>query len=68
MFSRGITSRFTYIVILTWLFVGVDFGILMLVLNTKREITIEGEIGLFNSIMTSEPLYLTDIKIDEGRD
>ena len=68
MSDRGITSRFVYIVILTWLFVGVDFGILMLVLNTKREITIEGEIGLLNSMMTGEPLCLTGTKIDEERD
>ena len=47
---------------------GVDFGILILILNTKREIAVEGEIGLFNSIITDEPLYLTDTKIDEKRD
>ncbi len=47
---------------------GVDFGILILMLDVKREIAVEGEIGLFNSIMAGEPLYLTDIKIDEGRD
>jgi len=47
--------------------VGVDFGILMLVLNAEREIAVEEEIGLFNS-MTGEPLYLTGIRIDEGRD
>ena len=46
---------------------GVDFDILILILDTKRKITVEGEIGLFNSI-TGELLYLTDIKIDEGRD
>ena len=53
--------------ILTWLFVGVDFGILILVLDTEREIIMEGEIGLFNS-MAGEPLYITGIGIDEGRD
>ncbi len=36
--------------------------------TTKREITTEKEIGLFNSIMTGEPLYLTGTGIDEGRD
>ena len=65
--SRGITNKFTYIVILTWLSVGVDFNILMLVLNTEREIAIEGKIELLNSI-ASEPLYLTGIKIDDERD
>jgi len=54
-------------VILIWLFVGVDFGILILVLDTEREIIIEKEIGLFNS-MVGEPLYLTGTGIDEGRD
>ena len=44
---------------------GVDFGILILILNIKREITIKGEIELFNSIITSEPLYLTGTKINE---
>jgi len=39
----------------------------MLVLDTEREISVEGEIGLFNSI-TNEPLYLTGTGIDEGRD
>jgi len=48
--------------------VGVDFGILILILNTKREIAIEGEIGLFNLMMTGEPLCLTGTEIDEGRD
>ncbi len=43
----------------------VDFGILMLVLNTQREIVIKEEIELFNSIITGESLYLTGIKIDE---
>ena len=66
--NKGITSKFIYIVILTWLSVGVDFGILMLVLNAEREITMKGEIGLFNSMMAGEPLYLTGTKIDEGRD
>ncbi len=46
---------------------GVDFGILMLVLDTECKIVVEGEIGLFNSI-AGEPLYLTGTKIDEGRD
>ena len=54
--GRGITSRFIYIVILTWLFVGVDFGILILVLDAEREIAVKEEIGLFNSIMAGEPL------------
>ena len=45
-----------------------DFGILILVLNTEREIAVEREIGLFNSMMAGEPLCLTGIKIDEGRD
>ncbi len=67
MSGRDITSRFIYIVILTWLFIGVDFGILMLVLNTEREIVVEGEIGLFNSII-DEPLYLTGTGINEKRD
>jgi len=39
----------------------------MLVFDTEREIAVEGEIGLFNSI-AGEPLYLTGIKIDDGRD
>ncbi len=65
--GRDIISRFICIVILIWLFVGVDFGILILVLDTEREIAVEGEIGLFNS-MVGEPLYLTGIGIDEGRD
>ncbi len=47
---------------------GVDFGILMLVLDAEREIAVEGEIGLFNSIMVGEPLCLTGTGIDEGRD
>ncbi len=68
MSGRGIISRFVYIMILTWLSVEVDFGILMLVLNAEREIAVEGEIGLFDSIMTGESLYLTGIRIDEGRD
>jgi len=45
--------------------VGINFDILILILNIKREITVEGEIGLFNSIMIGEPLYLTDTKINE---
>ncbi len=45
---------------------GVDFDILILMLNTKREIAMKKK--LFNSIIAGEPLYLTDIKIDEGRD
>ena len=45
-----------------------DFDILMLVLNTKHKIAIEGEIELLNSIITDEPLYLTGTKIDEERD
>ena len=46
---------------------GVDFDILILVFDAKREIVIKEEIGLFN-LMIGEPLYLTDTKIDEGRD
>ena len=65
--GRDIISIFTCIVTLTWLSMGVDFGILMLVLDTEREIAVKGEIGLFNS-MTGEPLYLTGTKIDEERD
>ncbi len=68
MSGRGITSIFIYIVILIWLSIRVGLGILMLMSNIKREIIIKGEIGLFNLIMTNEPLYLTSIKIDEGRD
>ncbi len=45
-----------------------DFGILILVLNTEREIAVEREIGLFNSMMAGEPLYLTSTKINEERD
>jgi len=66
--DRDITSRFIYIVILTWLSVGVDFDILMLVFNTEREIVVEGKIRLFNSIMADEPLCLTGIKIDKRQD
>ncbi len=66
--DRGIISRFIYIVILTWLSIGVDFGILILMLDTEREIAMKREIGLFNSMMAGEPLCLTGIKIDEGRD
>ena len=47
---------------------GVNFDILILILDTKREIAVKEEIRLFNSIITGEPLYLTGIKIDEGRD
>ena len=47
---------------------GVDFGILMLVFDAEREIAVEGEIGLFNSMMVGESLYLTGTEIDEGRD
>ncbi len=68
MSDKDITSRFVYIVILTWLSVRVDFGILMLVLDVKREIAMEEEIGLFNSMMAGEPLCLTGTKINEGRD
>ncbi len=46
---------------------GIDFGILMLVLDAEREIAVNRKIGLFNS-MAGEPLYLTGIKIDERRD
>ena len=68
MSDKDITSRFTYIVILTWLSVGMDFDILILILNTEREIAVEGEIGLLNLMTAGEPLYLTGTKIDEGRD
>ena len=54
--------------ILTWLSVKIDFGILILIFNIKREIAVEKEIGLFNSMMVGESLCLTDTKIDEGRD
>jgi len=47
--------------------VGVDFDILILVLDAEREIAVEGEIRLFNS-MVGEPLYLTGTGIDEERD
>jgi len=40
----------------------------MLVLDTKREIAVEGKIRLFNSIIAGEPLCLTGTKINEGRD
>ena len=66
--GRDITSRFTYIVMLTQLSIEVDFGILILVLDAEREIAIKEKIKLFNSIMIGEPLYLTSIRIDEGRD
>ncbi len=39
----------------------------MLVLNTEREIAAEEKIGLFNLIIISESLHLTDIKINEER-
>ena len=61
MSGRGIISVFIYIVTLIWLSVRVGLGILILISNIKREITAEGEIGLFNSIITG-------IKINEGRD
>ena len=68
MLGRGITSRFIYIVILTWLSVGVDFGILILVLDAEREIAVEEKIRLFNSMMAGESLCLTGTEIDEERD
>ena len=40
----------------------------MLVLDTEREITAEGEIGLFDSMIAGGSLYLTDTKINEERD
>ena len=46
---------------------GVDLGILMLVRNIEREITAEEKIGLLNLIIAGGSLYLTGIKIDEGR-
>ncbi len=42
--------------------------ILILIFDIKREIAAEGEIGLFNSMMINESLYLTGTKIDEERD
>ena len=66
--DRDITSIFTYIVILTWLSIKIDFDILMLVLNAEREITAEEKIELLNSIIAGEPLYLTGTRIDERRD
>ncbi len=47
---------------------GVDFGILILILNIKREKAVKGERGLFNSIIIDKPLYLTNTKIDKERD
>ncbi len=47
---------------------GVDFDILILMLDAEREITIEKKIKLLNSIITSEPLYLTGTGIDKKRD
>ncbi len=47
---------------------GVSLDILILILNAEREIAAEGEIGLFNSIMIDESLYLTSTKINEKRD
>ncbi len=44
-----------------------NFDILILVFNTKREIAIKGEIELFNLIIIDESLYLTNIGIDEER-
>ncbi len=44
-----------------------NFGILILVLNTEREIAVEEKIRLFNSIITGDPLYLTGTEINEGR-
>ncbi len=46
---------------------GVDFGILILILDAEREIAVKEEIGLFNLIV-GESLCLTGIKIDEERD
>ena len=66
--GRDITSIFICIVTLTWLSVGVDLGILMLVLDVEREIAVEGEIGLLDSMMAGEPLCLTGTGIDEERD
>jgi len=65
--GRNIINRFTYIIILTWLSVRVDFNILILILDTERKIAVEKEIELLNS-MVGEPLYLTSTKINEGRD
>ncbi len=45
----------------------VDFNILMLVLDTEREIAMKKEIKLFN-LMAGEPLCLTGTEINEGRD
>ena len=41
MSDKDITSRFVYIVILTWLSVRVNFGILILMLDTEREIAVK---------------------------
>ncbi len=66
--SRNITNIFTYIVTLTWLSVGMSLDILILIFNVEREITAEEKIELFNSMIAGGSLYLTNIKIDEGRD
>ncbi len=66
--GKDIINIFIYIVILTQLSVRVGLGILILILNTEREITTEREIKLFNSIITSGSFCLTDTKIDEKRD
>ncbi len=68
MSGRDIISIFVYIVILTWLSVGVGFGILILMLDAEREIITKKEIGLFDSMIAGGFLYLTGIKIDEERD
>ena len=66
--GRDITSRFVYIVTLTWLSMRMGLDILILIFDIKREIAAEGEIGLLNSMMTGESLYLTDTGINEERD
>jgi len=66
--GRGIISVFIYIVTLIWLSVRVGLGILILISNIKREITAEGEIGLFNLMIAGGSLCLTGTEIDEGRD
>ncbi len=67
MSGKDIISIFICIVILTWLSMGVNFNILILIFDIKRKIIIKEEIGLFNSIMTNESLCLTGTRINEER-
>ena len=53
---------------LTWLSIKVGLDILILMSDTEREISAEGEIELFDSIIAGGSLYLTGIGIDEERD